>query len=175
MVRRTTAPGRLALLGIGLLMVLGLPAGAAPGEVSSGGFSYALPAGWQALDLQNAPQTLRSLASPAGEAAATFSVQNVSSALPPDRYVRKLLAGLKAASPQVHFSQGTLVTRSGLHGCRAAFDETAPGGSVHFVICVFPGPGRRRLLVAGLWPTSDTARYGPAMNQSLKTFMPASY
>lgn len=170
MVKRITAVGCFALLGIGLLMALGTPAGAASGEVSSRGFLYTLPAGWQTLDLQNAPQTLRSLASPAGNAAATFSVQNVFSALPPGRYVQKLLAGLKAAAPQTHFSQGVFVTRSGLHGCRAVFDETAPGGSVHFVVCVFPGLGRRRLLVASLWPAEDNPKYANAVSRSLKTF-----
>lgn len=161
----------MRLLGIGLLMALGTPVGAAAGRVSDGGFSYALPAGWQTLDLQNAPQTLHSLASPAGNDAATFSVQNVSSALPPDRYVQKLLTGLKAAAPQAHIlSRGTFVTHSGLHGCRAVFDEAAPGGSVHFVVCVFSGPGHRRLLVAGLWPASDTAKYKAVVEASLKTF-----
>lgn len=171
MSKRTTAALRVRLLGVGLLTGLGLPVCAAPGKVSDGGFSYALPAGWQTLDLQNAPQTLYSLASPAGNAAATFSVQNVSSALPPDRYVQKLLAGLKAAAPQTQvFSQRAFVTSSGLRGYRAVFDETAPGESTHFVICVFPGPGRLRLLVAGLWPTSDTASYDPAVSRSLETF-----
>ena len=171
MVRRNVAALRAGLLGLGLLAAFGTPAGAALGQVSSDGFSYVLPAGWQALDLQTAPRTLRSLASPAGNAAATFSVQDVSSALPPDRYVLKLLAGLKAASPQTHIlSRGPFVTLSGLHGYRAALDETAPGGSVHFVVCVFPGPGRRRLLAAGIWPASDTPRYESAVSQSLKTF-----
>lgn len=152
---------------LGLLLV-GLwetPVGAA-----SGGFSYVLPAGWQALDLKNAPKTLHALASPAGDAAATFSVQDVSSALPPDRYVQKLLTTLKASAPQMHIlSRGLFVTQSGLHGYRAVFNETAPGGSVHFVVCVFPAPGHRRLLVAGLWPASDTANYDAAINQALKT------
>lgn len=150
----------------GTLLCLSLPAGAAPP-----GFSYTLPAGWQALDLKNAPSTLRAVASPAGEDAASFSVQDVSSPLPPDRYVQKLLAGLKAALPQTHvISRGPFVTVSGLHGCRAVFDETAPGGSVHFVVCVFPGPGRRKLLAAGIWPASDTAKYQSSVDQALKTF-----
>ena len=135
------------------------------------GFSYTLPAGWQALGLQYAPKTLRALASPAGDAAATLTVQDFSSALPPEPYVRRLLAGLKAASPQTHvLSRGRFVTRSGLQGSRAVFDETAPGGSVHFVVCVFPGPGRHKLLVAGLWPVSDTAKYAAPVDQALKTF-----
>lgn len=155
----------------GTLLCFSLPAGAAPGKVSSGGFSYTLPAGWQALGLQNAPKTLHSLASPAGNAAATFSVQDVSSALPPDRSVQKLLLALKASAPQTRvLSRGPFVTASGLRGCRAVFDEIAPGGSVHFVVCVFPGPGRRRLLVAALWPASDTAKYDAAISRSLKTF-----
>lgn len=112
------------------------------GKVFSDGFSYALPAGWQALDLKAAPKTLRALASPAGDAAVTFSVQDVSSALSPDRSVQKLLLALKASAPQTYvLSRGPFVTASGLHGCRAVFDETAPGGSVHFVVCVFPGAG----------------------------------
>ncbi len=157
---------RVGLLGIGLSAAFGTPAGAA-----SAGFTYMLPAGWLALDLKSAPSTLRTAASPAGDDAATFTVQDVSSALPPDRYVQKLLAGLKAASPQTHiFSRGTFVPASGLRGYRTVFDETAPGGSVHFVVCVFPGPGRRRLLIAGLWPASDTTKYDVAVNQSLKTF-----
>ncbi len=170
MVEFTRAVISGALLGIALFC-LGLPAGAASKTVSSGGFSYVLPAGWQSLDLQNAPKTLYALASPVGNAAATFSVQDVSSALPPDRYVQHLLLTLKASAPQTHvLRRGPFVTASGLHGSRAEFDETAPGGSVHFVVCVFPGPGHHRLLVAGLWPTSETANYDLAVSQALKTF-----
>ena len=155
----------------GALLCLGLPAGAAPGKASGNGFLYTLPAGWQALNLQAAPKTLRVLASPAGDAAAAFTVQDISSALPPDRYIQRLLTGLKAASPQTHvLSRGAFVTASGLHGSRAVFDEIAPGGSTHFVVCVFSGPGRRKLLVAGLWPVSDTAKYEATVSQSLKTF-----
>ena len=155
----------------GVLLCLSLFAGPAMGKASSDGFSYALPAGWQTLDLKAAPKTLRSLASPAGDDAATFTVQDISFALPPDRYVQKLLAGLKATSPQTHVvSRGAFVTVSGLRGYRAVFDETAPGGSVHFVVCVFPGPGRRRLLAAGIWPASDTAKYRSSVDQALKTF-----
>ena len=155
----------------GALLCLGLPAGASSGKISVDGFSYTLPAGWQALDLQAAPKTLRAAASPVGNAAATFSVQDVSSALPPNRYIQTLLQTLKASAPQTHiFSRGPFVTVSGLHGSRAVFDETAPGGSVHFVVCVFPGPGRRRLLVAGLWPVSDTAKYEAPVDRALKTF-----
>jgi hypothetical protein len=155
----------LAALG-GALLCLSLPVGAAPN-----GFSCTLPAGWQALDLKHAPKTLRLLASPAGNAAATFSVQDVSSALPPDRYVQHLLLTLKASAPQTRvLSRGAFVTASGLHGSRAVFDEIAPGGSVHFVVCAFSGPGHRRLLVAGLWPAADTAKYDVAVSRSLKTF-----
>ncbi len=169
MLKRTTAAGRLALLG--LLMALGTSVGATPGKVSTDGFTYALPVGWQLLDLKNTPYALRVAAGPSGDDAATLAVQDVSSTLPPDRYVQKLLTGLKAAAAQTHvFSQGTFVTRSGLHGCRAVFDEAAPGGSVHFVVCVFSGPGRRKLLVAGLWPASDTAKYETVVEASLKTF-----
>ena len=162
MVKVNTAGVCLGLLWVGLW---GAPAGAAPG-----GFSSMLPAGWQALDLKSAPKTLHALASPAGDAAATFSVQDVSSALPPNRYVQKLLTTLKASAPQTHvLSREPFVTQSGLHGYHAVFNEIAPGGSVHFVVCVFPGPGHRRLLVAGLWPVSDTVKYDPAINQALKT------
>ncbi len=165
LVNRNTAIVSTALL-CGALRCLGLPAGAAPG-----GFSYTPPAGWQALDLKDAPKTLRSLASPAGNAAATFSVQDISSPLLPDRYLQKLLTDLKASAPQTRlFSRGGFTTASGLHGCRAVFDEASPGGSVHFVVCVFPGLGRHRLLVAGIWPASETAKYHAPIDQALKTF-----
>lgn len=154
------------LLCLGVTAMIGMPADASPD-----GFTYTLPAGWQALDLKNTPFTLRAAASPAGDAAAAFSVLDVSSVLPPDRYVQHLLGTLKESAPQTRlFSRGPFITASGLHGYRAVFDEIAPGSSVHFVVCIFSGPGRHKLLAAGLWPASDTAHYEAAVNQSLKTF-----
>ena len=98
-------------------------------------------------------------------------MQDVSSALPPDRYVQRLLTDLKASAPQTHLlSRGPFVTLSGLRGSRVVFDEVAPGEDVHFVVCVFPGPERRRLLVAGIWPAADTAKYDAVTETSLKTF-----
>ncbi len=164
----------LSVLAVALTVkVSAAPAFAQGSPVSkpADGLSYTLPAGWQALDLKNALKTLRALASPAGNAAATLTVQDISSALSPEPYVRRLLAGLKASAPQTYvLSRGPFTTRSGLHGYRAVFDETAPGGSVHFVVCVFPAPGRRRLLVAALWPLSDTTKYEAPVDQALKTF-----
>ena len=162
----------LALSALSTTLALAGPAFAQGARLSepAGGFSYAVPAGWQIKTLPGLKYKICYVMPSAGFAPNINIVDEVA-AVPLDTYIKASLGPMQKGYTNLHVLNTTsFPAAAGLVGRRMAITGSLLGKSVYQVFYFFPAANDRKIIATASWLNKDGTKYVAPVNAAMKTF-----